>query len=141
MSDTPKALFDVTVLTAAMAAEDSRNGPARAAFGLVTDGRVRGYVCASAIDALHDFLSRTQGQHQARGALDRLRALFEIAPVDAGIVDAAIGLGWDYLDDALTHECARAQGLDYLITANPEDFPGSALKVQPPETFLRELHG
>ncbi|AHF03265.1 twitching motility protein PilT [Marichromatium purpuratum 984] len=141
MSDTPKALFDVTVLTAAMTTESAGNDPARAAFTLVTDGRVRGYVCASAIDALHDFLARSQGQRQARGALDRLRTLFEIAPVDAGIVDAAIGLGWDYFDDALTHECARAQGLDYLITVNPEDFPGSALKVQPPEAFVRELHG
>ncbi|NKN31960.1 type II toxin-antitoxin system VapC family toxin [Marichromatium bheemlicum] len=140
MSETPKALFDVTVLTAAMSADDDRDDAAYAALALVTRGQVRGYVCASAIDELHTFFARTQGQSLARGTLGQLCNLFEIAPVDGHVIDAAMRLGWNYLDDALAHECARAQGLDYLITANPEDFPGSALKVQHPEVFVRELH-
>lgn len=139
MNAQPKTLFDVSVLVDALNNEDTTAPESLAALSLAANGRINGYVCAAAIDGLNDMLTRAHGVYGARAKLQELRAKLDIAPVNAAIIDAAVALGWDYLDDALAHECARANGLDRLVTLNPTDFPKVALMVQAPGDLLKEV--
>ena len=139
METKTKALFDVSVLIDALTNADDPNLESLAALSLAVSGRIQGFVSAAAIDSLHDILSRAHGASDARTKIRELRATLGIATVDATVVDSAVALGWNYLDDALTHECARVNGLDRVITLNPTDFPGAALPVQAPGQFLHEV--
>jgi len=139
MKSQPKALFDVSVLIDALTNDGESVRESLAAVSLSARGRIKGYVCAAAIECLNDILTRAHGLPAARAKLQELRTMLGIAPVDASIVDAAVALGWTYLDDALTHECARINGLERVITLNPTDFANAALPVQAPADLLREV--
>jgi predicted nucleic acid-binding protein len=134
-----KTLFDVSVLVDALTNDEHPSPESSAALTLAANGHITGYVCATTIELLHDHLSRTHGYLNARAKLNELRAMLEIAPVDAQVIDSAIGLGWRYFDDALLHECARVNGLDHVITLNAPDFDAATLPVLAPGDLLRQL--
>ncbi|CRI66033.1 PilT domain-containing protein [Thiocapsa sp. KS1] len=139
MTATPKTLVDITVLMDALNNEQEPDNASNAILSLAAKGRIQAYVCAAAIDPLHDALARNRGQAHARSAIQRVCAILRIAPVDAAVIDGAIGLGWRYLDDALTFESARRIGLDRLVTLNGLDFDHPSVTVQAPEEFIQSI--
>ncbi|HSO84475.1 PIN domain-containing protein [Thiocapsa sp.] len=139
MTATPKTLVDITVLMDALNNEQDTDNASNAILSLAAKGRIQGYVCAAAIDPLHTELARSLGAARARSAIQRVCALLTIAPVDAGVIDGAVGLGWRYLDDALTFESARRIGLDHLVTLNGPDFDHPSITVQAPEEFIQSI--
>lgn len=134
-----KTLFDVSVLVDALTNDDQPTPESSAALTLAANGHVVGYVCATTIEYLHDHLTRTHGYLGASAKLNELRAMLEIAPVDAEVIDSAMGLGWRYFDDALLHECARVNGLDHVISLNAPDFDEATLPVLAPGELLRQV--
>lgn len=134
-----KALFDVSVLVDALTNDESPASESSAALTLAARGHVAGYVCATTIESLHDHLTRAHGSLRASAKLNELRAMLEIAPVDAAVIDSAMRLGWRYFDDALIHECARVNGLDHVVTLNPPDFSEATLPVLAPGELLRQV--
>ena len=134
-----KTQFDVIVLIDALTNDQHPTPESSAALTLAANGHVTGYVCATTIESLHDHLTRAHGHLGASAKLNELRAMLEIAPVDAAVIDSAMGLGWRYFDDALIHECARVNGLDHVITLNPPDFSKATLPVLAPGELLRQL--
>ncbi|MCK7582850.1 MAG: PIN domain-containing protein [Chromatiales bacterium] len=139
MNPQPKTLFDISVLVDALTNDEHPTPESAAALTLAANGYITGYVCASTIESLHDHLTRTHGYLGARAKLNELRAMLEIAPVDAEVIDAAIGLGWRYFEDALLHECARVNGLDHVISLNAPDFDAATLSVLAPGELLRQV--
>ncbi|EXJ13742.1 type II toxin-antitoxin system VapC family toxin [Imhoffiella purpurea] len=140
MMNTPtKALFDLSVLVEALNGGGEEGPDSIAALQLVASGQIAGYLSAASVDELNDILTRSHGTPSARSMILELRAMLDIAPVDATVVDAAMALGWNYLDDALTHECARVNGLDRLVTLNPTDFTDASLTVLAPGELIEEM--
>lgn len=139
MTATPKTLVDITVLMDALNNEQETDNASNAILSLAAKGRIEGYVCASAIDPLHTELARNLGTAHARSAIQRVCAILTIAPVDAGVIDGAIGLGWRHLDDALTFESARRSGLGCIVTLNGADFDHPSVTVQAPEEFIQSI--
>lgn len=137
MTGRTKALFDVSVLVDALRNEDQLEQESATALRLAAKGEIQGYLCATALDSLNDCLVRTHGNPNARRKLRELRDALVVATVDANVIDGAMALGWQYLDDAVTYECARANGLDAVLTLNPSDFASSALSVLAPAEFLQ----
>ena len=139
MNGQTKALFDVSVLVDALTNEDPPTRESIEALTLVAKGGVEGYLCAAAIECLNDMLTRAHGHPSARAKLGELLHMLSIAPVDSTVINAAMELGWQYLDDALTHECARVNGLDAVVTLNPSDFDAGTLPVFAPSDLLERL--
>ncbi|WP_296805912.1 PIN domain-containing protein [Thiocapsa sp.] len=137
MTATPKTLVDITVLMDALTNEQETDNASNAILSLAAKRRIQGFVCAAAIDPLHTELSRNRGVAYARSAIQRICAILAVAPVDAAVIDGAMGRGWRDLDDALTFESARRNGLDYLVTLNGPDFDDPSLTVQAPEEFIQ----
>ena len=134
-----KTLFDISVLVDALTNAEHPAPESSAALTLAATGHITGYVCAATIESLHDLLTRTHGYPGASAKLSALRAMLEIAPVDAEVIDSAMGLGWRYFDDALIHECARVNGLDHVISLNAPDFDAATLPVLAPGELLRQI--
>ena len=139
MSPQLKTLFDISVLIDALTNDERSMAESSAALTLAANGHVAGYVCASTIETLHDHLMRTHGYLGANAKLNELRAVLEIAPVDATVIDAAMELGWRYFDDALLYECARVNGIDHVISLNAPDFDAATLPVLAPGELLRQV--
>lgn len=139
MNGQPTALFDATVIIDALANGDSPTPDSIAALQLAAKGEVEGYMCAAAIECLNDMLTHAQGHPRAREKILELRHLLSIASVDAAVINAAMELGWQYLDDALTHACARVNGLDAVVTLNADDFADTAVPVLTPTEFLKKF--
>ena len=137
MNGQTKTLFDVSVLLDALTHEGQLAPESTAALELAAQGRVEGYLCAAAIECLNDMLTRAHGHPVARAKLTELRNMLAVAPVDAAVIDAAMASGWKYLDDALTHECARVNGMDAVVTLNPSDFSDATLTVLAPADLLK----
>lgn len=146
MSQTIRVLFDITVLMEALDAMDSRPGSqddsamdSALVLQAAADRLIEGYLSASAIEPLSELLHHAYGERVAREQLHRLREALGVAMVNATVMDAALAHGWRYFDDALTYECARANGLDALVTLNVEDFAETVLLVQSPRELLERL--
>lgn len=134
-----KALFDITVLTDALASQRQEAQASVQALTLAANGRIDGYLCASALEALYTTLSSKHGKEGAKERIQELRHMLAVAPVSAAVVDAAIALDSLYLDDAVTIESARVNGLDLIVTLNAEDFTDPALPALEPGELLQRL--
>lgn len=138
MNGKTKTLFDVSVLVDALENDRQSVHESATALTLAAKGQVQGYLSATAIECLCDALTRAYGHPSARRKIMALRDLLSVAAVDATVIDGAMGLDWKYLDDALTYECARVNGLDAVVTLNPSDFSNPALSVLSPGDFLKQ---
>ncbi|MBK1723247.1 type II toxin-antitoxin system VapC family toxin [Thiocystis violacea] len=141
MNGQTKALFDVSVLADALMNDSLPMLESSEALTLAADGQVEGYLCAAAVEFLNDMLTRAHGHPSARAKIIALRNMLAVAPVDSAVIDAAMALGWHYLDDAMTHECARVNGLDAVVTLNPSDFAAATLPILAPRDLLKQLKG
>ncbi|NEX19641.1 PIN domain-containing protein [Thiorhodococcus mannitoliphagus] len=134
-----KALFDITVLTDALTNQSAETQESVQVLTSAANGRVEGYLCASAIETLYELLSSKHGTESAEERIQELRHMLSVAPINASVVDAALTLGFPYLDDALTHESARVNGLDVVVTLNTDDFASATLPIMTPNHFLRQF--
>jgi len=69
-----------------------------------------------------------------------LRLVIGIAPVNEAVIDAALELGWDDLEDAMQYVSAMNAGCTLLLTRDLKDFrkaDRSKLKIMSPEEFLK----
>lgn len=139
MDPQQSALLDITVLMDALMNEQEPDNASKTLLDLATAGRIKGYVCATAIEALGEALTRDRGPAQARASLQRICATLVITPIDAAVIDGAMSLGLRNLDDALTFESARQMGITNLVTLNGPDFDTRSLNVQEPADFLRTI--
>lgn len=136
MNQPNSALLDITVLMDAIVNAQMPDNSSKTILDLATAGQLTGYVCATAIEPLSECLIHDLGPDQARASLQRICATLVIAPVDAAVIDAAMSLGWQHLDDALTLASARQIGIDKLVTLNGPDFDDPSLSIQAPDEFL-----
>ncbi|NCA69246.1 MAG: PIN domain-containing protein [Sphingobacteriia bacterium] len=139
MTTSPRALFDITVLMDALVQEQDPGHPSATLLTLATTGQVQGFICAAAIEPIHNELARSLGTSGARAAMQRIRSALAVAPVDSNVIDAALALGWTALDDAITVASTHGLGIDRLVTLNGGDFSTTTLSIEAPEQFLSSM--
>jgi len=75
----------------------------------------------------------------AFSAIEELLKLVQITKSDNRIFQNALTLGFEDYEDAVQHECARAENLDAIVTRNTKDHKNSSIKVYSPSEFLQFL--
>ncbi len=65
----------------------------------------------------------------ARGTTDALLSVFDVAGDDGAALKAALVLGWNDFEHAVTAAVARRANCDAIITRNARDFKGSPVRV------------
>ena len=68
----------------------------------------------------------------ARDTTEALLSVFDVAPVDGGVLSSALGLGFADFEDAVTAAAARRARCDVIVTRNPRDFARSPVRVLAP---------
>jgi predicted nucleic acid-binding protein len=68
--------------------------------------------------------------------IERLTALFTVAPVSEATIADALALRWKDFEDAVQFVSARESGADYIITRNTQDFSSGSIDAVTPEQFI-----
>ena len=131
-----RILFDTDVVLDLLLDREPHSSVAAKLLCQVESGSTAGYLCASAVTTIHYLTAKVAGARRARTHVDKLLALFEVAPVNRGILEAALQARFTDFEDAVTHEAARQVGADALVTRNLRDFKHSAVPVYSPGDML-----
>ncbi len=134
-----KVLFDTDVVLDLLLDRRPHADAAASLLSWVERGRITGLLCATAVTTIHYLASRSVGAKQARLEMDRLLALFEIAPVNRAVLKAALHGAFADFEDAVAHEAARQVDAQAIVTRNLRHFRRAAIPVYSPADMLAFL--
>lgn len=101
-------------------------------FALVEESRIEGLLCATTITTVDYLLCQALPPEKARGALQRLLDLFEIAPVNRPVLEQALRSRITDFEDAVLEQAGRLAAVDAITTRNASDFVKSSITVFDP---------
>ena len=109
-------------------------------FSLAEQSKVVAFLCATTITTVDYLLARSLPVSRARDGLRKLISVFEIATVNRPVIERALGSKIRDFEDAVLADAGLMAGADSIVTRNPKDFAGSALKVFEPSEFLAQFN-
>ena len=68
-----------------------------------------------------------------------LLGLFDVAPVDRDVLDAALDIDFSDYEDAVVHQAARAADATAIVTRDRSDFANSAIPALDPQELLAAI--
>ena len=102
----------------------------------VEQGVATGLLCATTLTTIAYLAERTIGKRQAVEQVRQLLSLFEVAPVNRSILDAALAGNMSDFEDAVLAEAAHQAGAQAIITRNLKDFAHSPVRAYTPRQWL-----
>lgn len=105
-------------------------------WAVIERGEANGMLSAHALTTLHYLNAKAVGGRMAHETQDALLSVFEVAGVDDAVLHTALSLNWDDFEDAVTAAAAKRAKCDAVVTRNPADFKGSAVRVLTPSEAL-----
>jgi predicted nucleic acid-binding protein len=108
-------------------------------FSRVEGGAIIGYLCGTTITTVFYLASRTLGAARAQAEVRKLLGLFEVAPVNRLVLEAALVADFSDFEDAVIHEAACHVGADAIVTRNLKDYKKSRIPVYTSEDLGRIL--
>jgi predicted nucleic acid-binding protein len=110
-------------------------------FALVEESKIEGLLCATTITTVDYLLGQALAPEKARGALQRLLGLFEIAPVNRSVLEHALRSGIADFEDAVLEQAGFLAGVDAITTRNVNDFRKSKVTVFDPTELIAAVKG
>ena len=134
-----RILFDTNVILDVLLDREPFPWTAAKLFSEVETGEITGYVCATTITTLHYLTSKLIGANSAIEKISKLMMLFEVAPVNRAVLDAALSAGLKDFEDAVVHESGVNNESQGIVTRNSEGFKKSKINIYSPEELLLML--
>jgi predicted nucleic acid-binding protein len=131
-----RVFLDTNVLLDVLLARQPSYAASAAAWTSVESGRHIGGISAISFNNAYYLIRRSKGDAEARKAIATMRGFFEVVPLDASILDGAIGSPLKDFEDAIQWFSAQRMAADFLITRNDGDFPQGIPEVMTPTMFL-----
>lgn len=100
-----------------------------------------GYLCASTLTTIHYLACKAIGNKAGRQAIQTLLQIYEVAPVDHKVLQAALNTGFKDYEDSVLYSAGVNAGVNAIITRNVKDFGSSELPVYTPEEYLVNVAG
>jgi predicted nucleic acid-binding protein len=131
--------FDTNVILDVLLERDPYVHAAAKLFALVDNGRIRGTICATTVTTVYYIAAKDFGRSRACEQVHGLLGLFEVAPVDRDVLDAALDIDFSDYEDAVLHEAALAVGATAIVTRDRRDFAKSAIPALDPQELLAAI--
>ena len=109
-------------------------------FSMVERGDLMGCLCSTTITTLYYLASKAVGRKKAQKEIQKLLTLFEIAPVNRPVLQAAIQSGFPDFKDGVIYESAVLIEVDGIVTRDPKGFKKAGIQIYSPEELLRNLY-
>lgn len=127
-----RLLFDVNVILDVLLDRKPFADSSSAAWAAVEQGDAEGLLSAHAVTTLHYLNAKSVGMRMAAETTEALLSVFKVAPVDEAVLQSAASLKWQDFEDAVTAAGARRAKCDVVVTRNPRDFKGAAVRILTP---------
>ncbi|MCP4401958.1 MAG: PIN domain-containing protein [bacterium] len=134
-----KVLFDTNIVLDILLDRFPFSEAASQLFAYVEYKKVTGYLCSTTVTTVYYLAQKGLGAAQAKGEIQKLLQLFDIAPVDKKVLEAAIGNDFSDFEDAVLYEAARHVGADAIVTRNENDFKTAKMTIYPPTDLVNSL--
>jgi len=106
-------------------------------FSLIERNVIAGCLGATTLTTVHYLATKVVGSQKARREIRKLLRLFEVAPVNRTVLEAALEAeGFRDFEDTVLHEAARQADADALVTRNESDFRKAVLTVYEPRELI-----
>jgi len=132
-------LVDTNVVLDVLLARRPFVGASAEVFVLIEHSKIEGLLCATTITTIDYLLAQAMPRPVARQALQKLLELFEIAPVNRGVLEEALKSKLADFEDAVLDQAGRLAGAEIIVTRNQKDFRQATLKVLDPDELLASI--
>jgi len=139
-----RVLFDTNVIVDVLQRREPWYQDGRILFLAAANRRITGCLTAKEVTDLH-FFSRKQfrgeenADSKARAVIAKLLGLFEVIDTTAGDCREAIAIPNGDYEDAVMIAAAAREGVDCIVTRNPDHFKPSSVPVLSPAALVRAL--
>jgi predicted nucleic acid-binding protein len=127
-----RVLFDTNVILDLLLDRQPHAEAAAALIARVERGELIGHICATTVTTIFYLATKVVGAGAAREQIGKLLGLFEIAPVNRGVLEGALAAGFNDFEDAVLYEAARHVGAQCIATRNVSDFKHAEMPVYLP---------
>lgn len=110
--------------------------PAGNLFSKIERREVKGYICALSFPVLFYLLTREISSEKALRILEKIRIIFDVAPVDEKGIDLSLASDFKDFEDAIQYYSAVSTGVDCIITQNKRDYIYGRIPVLSADEFL-----
>ncbi len=100
-------------------------------------GKITGVLSATTITTIYYLVSKSLNKKEADKSIDLIFSLFEIAPVNRVVLEAAKDLNFKDFEDAVIYASAVHSKINSIITRNIKDFKSGEIPVYEPAEFLK----
>lgn len=105
-------------------------------FSLIEKRRIKAHVSPIIFTNLHYILRKLTEKEQAVKALQKLKLLVTILPVDEKIIGLALASEFSDFEDAIQYYTAKENGLNCLLTRNKKDYKKADITIMTAEEYL-----
>ncbi len=134
-----KVLLDTNILLDLLMDRMPFADDAAEIFAKVEDGTIIGYLCGTTITTVYYLAAKAVGASRAQEEIKKLLRLFEVAPVNRHVLEAALATNFADFEDAVIHEAACHVGAEAIVTRNQKDFNKSRISVYTSEEMAKIL--
>ncbi|MEO8067285.1 MAG: PIN domain-containing protein [Flavobacteriales bacterium] len=134
-----RAFVDANVALDMLAMRQPFAEDARLLFDAAKNKRVELLMASLSFITIHYLVCRSTDRASALHALQTLKVLVTIAPVDSACIELAITSPFVDFEDAVQYHAAIAADAVLIITRDEKGFKRSRLPVMTPRAFLRTL--
>ena len=132
-------LFDINVVLDVLLKRKPWVTEAIAVWQANDEGRIVGYILASAMTDIFYLARRLAGLEIARTTVRTCLEAFEICTVDRQTLEQAEALPGNDFEDNLQIACASIAGMDAIVTHDKDGFKAATIPVWTPTELLTQL--
>jgi predicted nucleic acid-binding protein len=107
-----------------------------AVWTAIETAAAEGYLAAHGITTIHYLAQKQLGTRRARRVITGLLQVFRVAPIDEGVLRAALDRDGGDFEDAVTAAAARFSKCDAIVTRDPKGFRTAELPALTPEAAI-----
>lgn len=97
------------------------------------------FLGATTVTTIFYLVAKTSNADNAHAHVRRLLERYQVAPLDAAVLQAALDVKFDDYEDAVLEQAAIGVGADAIVTRNARDFAASRLAVYTPAELVAAL--
>lgn len=134
-----KVLVDTNVVLDVMLARQPFARHSSKVLALIEKSLIEGYLCATTVTTIDYLLSQSLPDKEASKSIERLLALFEVAPVNRAILEQALRSEIDDFEDAVLEQSAKLVDAKVIATRNLKDFRKAEVTALDPEELISQI--
>jgi len=135
-----KVLVDTNVILDVLLKQAPFYNDSFVIFQLADSKRISGVLAAVSLTNIFYLLRKAKiNSADVYQIMDKLTALFTVAPVVETTIAGALALRWKDFEDAVQFIVAKESKADFIITRNKADYKNSEIPCMTPTEFIAHL--